>query len=215
MINILQWLDEQKFSVVIRSSQANDAEDMIKCVLEGGLRTLEISMYTPQALRLIETYSKKDGILVGAGSINDGETVQRAVNAGAQFISSQATDLEVVNVAKHNDTFVIQGAQTLTEALEANKMGVDLIKIYPVDTVGGLNHVKAIKHAAPFLKLVADGGITFEDAFEYIKHCVAVNLRDTVFERQLLRADSWSEVTERVRQFAVKLESLKPVKQPT
>ena len=80
---------------------------------------------------------KKEGILFGAGAILDGEMAQRAVNAGAKFLASLYTDDEIVNVAKNNDSFVIQGASTLTEVFNAYQCGADLVRIYPAGFLGG------------------------------------------------------------------------------
>ncbi len=82
----LKWFEEYKLIAVVRSGSAEDAEEMIKAATIGGFHLFEISMQTPQAVRLIETYSKKEGFLFGAGSVTDGEMAQRAINAGAKFL---------------------------------------------------------------------------------------------------------------------------------
>ncbi len=209
---IAKCFEEHKLVAVIRSSSTEDAEDMIKAALAGGFHLFEISMQTPQATRLLETYSKKEGHLFGAGYITDGEMAQRATKAGAKFLSSQHTDRDVITVAKNNDNFVIQGAATPTEAVNAYQLGADLVKIYPANFSGGPDYMKALRSNFPFLKLVADGGVTLENVLDYLKYSVAVSLCMALFDKPLVRSDNWAEITERAKQFTQKLESLKVAK---
>ncbi len=208
-MEILKWFEEHKLIAIIRSSSADDAESMIKAATAGGFHLFEISMQTPQAIRLIEQYSKKEAFLFGAGTVTDGEMAQRAIKAGAKFLSSHYTDRDVINVAKNNDSFVIQGALTPTEAVEAYQLGVDLVKIYPAEISGGPAYIKTLRGPLPFLKLVASGGITLENCFDYLKYSFAVTLGKGLFDKALVRSNSWSEITERARQFNQKLEALK------
>ncbi len=212
MDQTLKWFEEHKFVALIRSGSAEDAEAMIKASSSGGFKIFDISMQTPQALRLVESYSKKEGFLVGSSSVLDGEMAQRAINAGAKFLSNAYTDRDVINVAKNNNTFVIAGATTPTEAFEAYQLGADLIKIYPAGLAGGPPYLKAIRGPMPFLKLMAGGDVTLENASEYLKHCLAVSVGKNLFDKALIRSDKWSEITERAKQFTQKLESLKVAK---
>jgi 2-dehydro-3-deoxyphosphogluconate aldolase / (4S)-4-hydroxy-2-oxoglutarate aldolase len=212
MEQILKWFDDYKFVAVIRSGTTSNAEEMIKAAMDGGFRIFEISANTPQGFRLIETYSKREGMVVGAGGITDGEIAQRAINAGSAFISSNYTDQEIINVAKHNDSFVIQGVSTATEAVEAYHYGADFVKFFPAALLGGTDYIREIRENLPFLKIVAEGGILIENAFEYLKHCVSVCVDKALFDKPLVRQDNWSEITERAKKLTQKLESLKAVK---
>ncbi len=208
----VKWFEENKFIAVIRSGSSEDAEKMIKAATAGGFRLFEISMQTPHANRLLETYSKKEGCFFGAGSVMDGEMAQRAINAGAKFLASLYTDREVINVAKNNDSFVIQGASTPTEAFNAYQFGADLVRIFPAGFLGGPAYIKSLRSALPFIKIIATGDVTLENANEYLKYCVAVTVGKAVFEKSLLRSDNWSEITDRAKQLTQKLDSLKVAK---
>lgn len=209
---LLKWFEDQKFSAVIRSSSADDAEEMIKSASAGGIKIFEISLQTPQAMRLIETFSKKEGMLIGAGTVTDGEVAQRAINAGAKFLSTQYTDRDVISVAKNNDSFVIQGAFTPTEVFDAYQAGADLVQIWHATIAGGPNYFRALREILPFVKLTAYGGVSLDNAFEYLKHSVSVSIRKALFDRSIIRQDNWGEVKERAKQFSQKLETLKITK---
>jgi len=209
MDSILKLFEENKFIAAVRSSSAEDAEAMFKAAFEGGFRLFEISMQTAQAIKLVESLSKIEGALIGVSGVTDGEMAQRAINAGAKFISSPFTDRDVIAVAKHNDVFVMQGAATPTEALNAHHFGADLIKIYPIGVLGGADYLKRIKTSLPHIKFVASGGVSLENAFVYLKDCVAISIGRALFDRMLLRTNNWAEITERARQLTSKLETLK------
>jgi 2-dehydro-3-deoxyphosphogluconate aldolase / (4S)-4-hydroxy-2-oxoglutarate aldolase len=210
MDQALKWFEDYKFIAIIRSSSAEDAEAMIKAATDGGFRIFEISSQTPQVTRLLENYSKKEGFLFGAGSVTDGETAQRLINAGAKFLASHYTERDVINVAKNNDVFVIQGAFTPTEAVNAHQLGADLIKIYPADLCHeGPAYMKSLRGSLPFLKLIAAGGVHLENAFEYLKYCIAVTVGKSLFDKALVRSNNWTEISERAKQFTLKLEAVK------
>ena len=213
MDQTFKWFEDAKMVAVIRSSSAEDAEEMIKAATQGGFRIFEISMQTPQAVRLLENYSKKENFLFGAGTVTDGEMAQRAINAGAKFMVSQYTDRDVINVAKNNDSFVIQGALTPTEAFNAHQFGADLVQIFPVGFLGGAQYIKFLRGPMPFIKFAADGAdITPDNLLDYLKHCTCVMLGNSLFDKPLVRSDKWSEIVERAKQFTQKIDTLKIAK---
>lgn len=209
MDETLKFFEENKFVAVIRTSSNEDAEELLKAVTEGGIKIMEITMAVPQATRLIENWSKKEGLLVGAGTVTDGEMAQRAINAGAKFLASHYTDREVISVGKNNGTFLIQGAVTPSEAVNAWQHGVDLVNIYPAQFFGGPAYLKSIKGPLPFIKLMASGDITLENAFDYLRYACAVALSHPFLDKSLIRSNNWAGITEQARQLTQKLESLK------
>ena len=205
----LKFFEENKFVAVVRTTSAEDAEEMLKAVTHAGIKILEITMTIPQSARLIENWSKKEGFLVGAGTVTDGEMAQRAINAGAKFLTSHYLDRDVVNVGKHNNVFLIQGAVTPTEAVNAWQLGVDLVSVYPVESFGGPTYLRSLKGPLPFIKFLAAGGVNQENAFDYLKYACGVALDTAFFDRSLIRSNNWPAIEEKTRLLTQKLESLK------
>lgn len=202
---ILQKIEKQKLIAVIRSSSAADARAMIKAATHGGFTIFEISLQNPQAIKLIKEFSKQKDILVGAGTVTDGEQAQRAINAGAAFVSSPYTDADVIAVAKNNGTFVIQGAMTPTEIVNAYKEGADLVMVYPVTQCGGTQYLKSLRKALPSYRFMVSGGVDLESVFQYLKESVAVGVKQSLFETPLVRSDNWKEITAKAKKFKQKL----------
>ncbi len=206
-------IDDNKLLAFIRTSVPEDSEALIGVLLDGGIRLFEVSVNIPHSYRLIENLAKKEGVLVGAASVVDGEIAQRAINAGAKFVASPYTDKDVIYVCKNNETLVIQSALTPTEVMDAVRLGVDIVEVYPADLFGGPAYIKALKGPLPSPKLIPSGGITPENALEYLKLGVtALVLSDGILEKSLIRADSWDTIRDRAKQLVEKVESLKAVK---
>lgn len=212
MDDTLKFFDDHKLIGVVRANEHDDAANIAKAILAGGFKIIEISMTVPQAPRLIETFAKKEsnGFMVGAGYVSDGEIAQRAINAGAKFISSNFTDKAILTVCKNNSTFVIQGAATPTEIVEAAGINADLINLYPIDLLGGSLFLRRIRRACQVSKLMVSGGITCENFTDYIRDgAIAAAIGQSICDKSLIRAHNWHEITERAKKFQQKLESLK------
>lgn len=206
----LKFFEEQKIVAVVRASEHADADAIAKALIDGGIKILEITPHIPQYIKLIETLSKQDQILVGFGSVTDGEQAYRAINAGARYVSCHYTEKNIFTVCKNNNAMVIQGAGTVNEVFEAYNLGVDLVKIYPADFLGGAAYVNRLKRSFPFLKLIPCGGVDLENFLEYIKSGAnACVVGRALADKGVIRAHQWSEITERAKQFVQKVESLK------
>ena len=210
MIDAVKFIEEQKIIAVIRASEYGDAEAIANALIEGGVKILEVTPQIPQAFKLIEIFSKREDVLVGLGSVIDGEQAHRGITSGAGYINSHYTDRNVFTVCRNNEIPVIQGASTVTEIMEAYQLGVDLIKIYPANFLGEAPYVQRLKRSFPFLKLVPAGGVTLENFMDYIKAgAVACVVSRSLSDKSLIRNHQWSEITERAKQFTQKLDFLK------
>ena len=210
MEDTLKFFEEHKIIAVIRASEHSDADAIAKALIDGGIKIIEITPNVPQATKLIESLSKQNQVLIGYGSATDAEQAHRAINAGARYVSSHYSDKNLFTVCKNNNAFVIQGAATPTEAIEAYNLGVDLVKIYPANFLGEAPYVNRLKRSFPFLKLVPSGGVNLDNFLDYIKvGATACGIGRSLCDKTLIRAHQWPEITERTKQFTQKLESLK------
>lgn len=206
----LKFFEEQKIIAVIRAGEHSDADAIAKALIDGGIKIIEITPSVPQFTKLIENLAKLNQVLVGLGSATDGEQAYRAINVGAQYVSSHYTDKNIFTVCKNNNAVVIQGAATVTEAIEAYNLGIDLIKIYPINFLGEVPYINRLRRSFPFLKLVPSGGVTLDNFLDYIKAgATACVIGRNLCDKGLIRAHQWTEITERAKQFTQKLESLK------
>jgi len=154
---------------IIRVSTAQDLIRIAKALYDGGLFCLEITMTTPGALRAIEEAREElPDVLMGAGTVLDAPTARQAILAGAQFLVTPTVELDVIEVAHRYGVPVIPGAMTPTEILTAWEAGADMVKVFPAEVLGP-RFVKAVHGPLPQIPLVPTGGITADNAGEFIR----------------------------------------------
>ncbi|HEY5229864.1 MAG TPA: bifunctional 4-hydroxy-2-oxoglutarate aldolase/2-dehydro-3-deoxy-phosphogluconate aldolase, partial [Galbitalea sp.] len=121
-------------------------------------------------LESIRSMGENPGFLVGAGTVLTVEQVDRCVDAGAQFLVSPGFDDEVVARAQSHGVVILPGVATATEIQRALRAGIDVVKFFPADRLGGLDTIAAL--AAPFadVRFVPSGGVNPANASSYLRH---------------------------------------------
>jgi len=156
---------------IIRASSADAAVAVVEALLQAGLPVAEITMTVPNAIDAIGAVAKRfpGKVLVGAGTVTDAETARRAVDAGAEFIVTPCLVpevREVIEAAHRADVAVLPGALTPTEVFEAFRLGGDMVKVFPAQSVGGAAYLRALRGPFPDIPLVPTGGVTLENLAE-------------------------------------------------
>ena len=156
---------------VIRASSPEIALRVAEALVDAGVGVIEITMTVPGALSVIEALVARfaSAAVVGAGTITSVSAAKAAVSAGAAFIVTPCLLPDVIDAAHAAGEVVIPGALTPTEVFTAVQHGADLVKIYPAANVGGPPYLKALSGPFPDLALVPTGGITLQNAGDYIK----------------------------------------------
>lgn len=161
---------------VVRASSPQIACTAADAVAAGGIPIVEITMTVPGAIEVIRDLSAKsrNDLLVGAGTVLDAEMAERCVEAGAKFLVTPALDLKTVEFAVRRKIVMIAGALTPTEILTAWRAGSDFVKVFPCGPLGGPNYLRAFRGPLPQVPLVPTGGVTLENAADFIRAGAAV-----------------------------------------
>ncbi|HEX3037003.1 MAG TPA: bifunctional 4-hydroxy-2-oxoglutarate aldolase/2-dehydro-3-deoxy-phosphogluconate aldolase [Thermodesulfobacteriota bacterium] len=200
---------KHKVFAVIRAENSGKALEFAEACTEGGLKLIEITFSFSGAEKVIRELSKNSNIFVGAGTVLNLDMAKVAVNSGAQFIVSPHTDREIISYVKSRSLMVTSGALTSNEILTAWNLGTDMVKVFPVKSVGGTPYIKAIKEPLPFIEIMTTGGVTVENFQEFLQAgATAVGLsstligKDKVFDPESIRQRA-SEVVEKLRELEV------------
>lgn len=154
---------------IIRVSQAEGLIRIAQALQDGGINCVEITMTTPGALRAIEEASEElTGVIMGAGTVLDATTARQAILAGAEFLVTPTVELDVIEMAHRYGKVVIPGAMSPTEILTAWEAGADMVKVFPASVLGP-SYLKAVRGPLPQIPLVPTGGITADNAGEFIR----------------------------------------------
>lgn len=162
-------------------------------LVDGGVVALEITLTVPDALGALREMSARfgDRILLGAGTVLDAEQCHAAIDAGANYVITPITRLEIVSAAHARDKPVMLGAYTPTEAQSAHEAGADFIKIFPADKLGP-GYIRNIRAPLPHLRIVPTGGVDLQTAPEFLKAgCAALGVGSSLLKPDLLKAGDW------------------------
>ena len=156
---------------IIRASSADVVVPIAEALLHAGLPVVEITMTVPNAIDAIGAVAKRFSgkVLLGAGTVTDAATCKRAVDAGAEFIVTPCVVPEVIAAAQRAGVAVLPGALTPSEVFEAFRLGGDMVKVFPVQSVGGAAYLRALHGPFPDIPLVPTGGVTLENVAEMFK----------------------------------------------
>jgi 2-dehydro-3-deoxyphosphogluconate aldolase/(4S)-4-hydroxy-2-oxoglutarate aldolase len=153
---------------IIRASSADAVVPVAEALLQAGLPICEITLTVPNAIDAIGAVAKRFSgkLLLGAGTVTDAGMCERAVGAGAEFIVTPCIVPEVIEAAHRADVAVLPGALTPGEVFEAFRAGGDMVKVFPVQAVGGAAYLRALRGPFPDIPLVPTGGVTLETIAE-------------------------------------------------
>jgi len=185
---------------VVRLPDASRILRVAEALQEGGVSVIELTMTTSGALSGIEALAKTmPEILTGAGSVLDSGAAMDAVSAGAWFIVSPAFLSEVLHMAQTYGAAAVPGAYTPTEILTAHRAGADLVKVFPADALGPA-YFRALLSPMPQLKLMPTGGVTPENAGEWIRAgASAVGIGSALVSASAAARGCFGEITEKAR----------------
>jgi len=189
---------------VVRLPAAEAVLPVARALHAGGVSAIEVTMTVPGALAAIAALAREagDDLLVGVGSVLDGETARRAAEAGARFVVSPVFQPEVVAEAHRQGAAALPGAFTPTEILRAHQAGAELVKVFPSEALGPA-FIKGVLAPMPFLRLVPTGGVTPENVGEWIRAgAVAVGLGSALVDPRLAAAGDFAAITARARRVA-------------
>ena len=197
----LELVLSSKVITVIRMSDTEKLARVVEAVKAGGVRAIEITMTTPSALEIIAAMAKKKApdVLIGAGTVLDPETAVQAIHAGADFIVSPVTNPAMITVCRRYDKLVAPGAFSPTEILTAWQSGADIVKVFPATSVGP-KYFKDIQGPLPQVRLMPTGGVSLENAREFIASgacCVAIGT--ALLDKKAIDAGNWDVLTQKAR----------------
>jgi 2-dehydro-3-deoxyphosphogluconate aldolase/(4S)-4-hydroxy-2-oxoglutarate aldolase len=188
---------------IVRFDRSEDLIQVARAVHAGGVRAIEFTMTTPNALDIIEQSAREFGqdVLLGAGTVLDPETARAAILAGAQFIVAPTLNPQVIEICRRYSKAVIPGAFTPTEILTAWECGADFVKVFPAD-FGGPEYLKAIRAPLPQVKLIPVGGVSLENTGAFIKAgASAVAVGGNLVKKSAIAAKRFDELTDLARAY--------------
>ena len=188
---------------IIRADNSEQLIEASRALIAGGISGIEVTMTTPNALKVIADVCRVfgDKALVGVGSVLDVKTAQAALDAGAEYVVTPVLRPDVIAFCNKANKPILAGSYTPTEAQTATDLGADFVKIFPADGLGP-KYIQSIRGPLPHLKIIPTGGVDVTTAGDFIKAgCVAVAAGSTLVSKDILKNQDWAKLTDLAAQF--------------
>ncbi|MCD6332423.1 MAG: bifunctional 4-hydroxy-2-oxoglutarate aldolase/2-dehydro-3-deoxy-phosphogluconate aldolase, partial [Bacteroidales bacterium] len=190
---------------------------VVKACYDAGLHVFEWTNRGNEALSVFRQLVKSrkhdfPEMLLGTGSVYDGETAREFVSFGADFIVSPVLDPGLADTCKQLEVLWIPGTGTLTEIYQAQKWGADIIKIFPAQSIGGPEFVKAILGPMPWAQIMPTGGVTPDpDNLKawFDSGVCGVGMGSKLFTKSLVENSDPGPLSKKIRQTLQLIESLR------
>lgn len=137
-------------------------------LVENNLPIVELTLRTSSAFRSLQELAKNNRLCVGVGSVQSVDQLKKAHSLGAQFAVSAGFNNKLVATAADLGMDYLPGVATPTEILSAVDNGIEVVKWFPAEALGGIKTLNAISAPFPNVKFVPTGGITRVSRFEYL-----------------------------------------------
>ena len=160
---------ESKVVAILRMEEPEYIVPTAKAIKDGGIRSIEVSLNTPDAMKCISDIAAIPGIIPGVGTVTTVEMAKKSIEAGAEFVVTPITKKEIIDACHELGKPVISGAFSPGEIYQAHEWGADIIKVFPAFTLG-MEYLKAVKTPFPQLKLMPTGGINTGNIDQWIEN---------------------------------------------
>lgn len=196
MKETLEKILEHKVVAILRNYSLNESVNITRAFLDGGIKLVEVTMNSDDALATIEELvtTFKDDAFIGAGTVITIEQVEAAANAGAKYIISPNVNEAVIKKTKELNLISIPGAFSPTEIIKAVDAGADIVKIFPINILG-TGYLQQIKGPIDQVKFMATGGIDAKLGKELISMgCEAIGVGAQLVGKEEIMKQEWDEL---------------------
>lgn len=191
--NLIKKISKEKIYPIIRCSDAESAVATAKALVAGGIKLLEINIENASLYEAINEVSKF--ATVSAGGIITNQQAVKAIESGAEIISSPIFQMNLVKISKDKRVPLIACVSTPNEAYQAWKARVQLLKVFPAKALGGVMYIEDLLRPMPFLNIMPTGDISLEKVPDYIDAgAVAVGIG-----RSFYANSTYDEITQKAK----------------
>ena len=199
---------------VIRLKDPARLRAAVDAMAAGGVRALEVTMTVPRAVEMIRELAPTlpDGFLLGAGTVIDADTARAVIDAGASFVVGPVFRPDVIAACHERDVPAMPGCFSPTEILTAYECGADIVKVFPATALGP-QYVKDIRAPLPQLKLMPTGGVTLDNAGDWIRAgAVAVGVGSALVDTKAIEAGRFDVITDNARRVVASVAAARNVR---
>jgi len=195
----LKFVKQERIIAVIRSPDLHVGRKMAHAVAAGGIKLIEITANSDRPWELIESLrTELPHCSIGAGTVISLADMRNAIACGAEYIFTPHVDLSLIQSANSAAIPIVPGALTPTEIITAWQAGATAIKVFPIQSVGGVNYLRVLQGPIGQIPLIPTGGVTVANAAEFlVAGAVAVGIAGSLFPQPELIQEDWHSIRDR------------------
>lgn len=205
--NVMETIATGKVIGIVRLPDLSNAAEIVRALLDGGIRAVEFTLTNPAAPSTIESLKHTipefaDGrAVIGAGTILNAGQVDMVVASGAQFIVAPNTNFSVIEACKKHGVPSVPGAFTPTEIQAAWEAGATAVKVFPIRSLGP-QYIRDVLNPLPHLRLIPTGGVNLDNITGLFEVGVfAVGITSDLVSRELAEAKDYARIKSLAAQY--------------
>ncbi|MDR1511349.1 MAG: bifunctional 4-hydroxy-2-oxoglutarate aldolase/2-dehydro-3-deoxy-phosphogluconate aldolase [Endomicrobium sp.] len=182
---------------VIVLDDAAHAIALAKSFEAAGINCVEITFRTKAAKGSIKAISKEfPRMLVGAGTVLTTQQVDEAIHAGAKFIVSPGLNPKIVKYCIEKNVTIIPGCSTASDIETALELGLDTVKFFPAENIGGINTIKSLSAPYPSINFIPTGGVNLKNISSYLNFKKVIACGGSwIANKELINKEEFASIT--------------------
>ncbi|WP_367608001.1 bifunctional 4-hydroxy-2-oxoglutarate aldolase/2-dehydro-3-deoxy-phosphogluconate aldolase [Legionella sp. W05-934-2] len=181
---------------VITIDHVEDACMLAQLLHRYGFNTLEITLRTANALSIINVLAEEfSHLTIGAGTVTDIDTMEQVVQSKAKFAVSPGFTQSIASLASMYSLPYLPGVATPSDVMQAKAFGLNCLKLFPAEVVGGIPWLQSIASVFPEISFCPTGGISFDNAAHYLNLSNVISIgMSALTPSHLIKAKDWEGI---------------------
>ncbi|WP_018693754.1 bifunctional 4-hydroxy-2-oxoglutarate aldolase/2-dehydro-3-deoxy-phosphogluconate aldolase [Algicola sagamiensis] len=186
---------------VLVVDRVEQAVPLAETLIESGINVLEITLRTPDALKVIESIATQvPDALVGAGTVAFADQLKDVANAGAKFAISPGLTRELLEAGKSSSVPLLPGVSSTSELMKGMEYDYRYFKFFPAEASGGVPALKSFNGPFPEIRFCPTGGINEKNYLDYLAlpnvDCIGGSW---IAPQDLIHEGNWEEIKRRTQ----------------
>jgi 2-dehydro-3-deoxyphosphogluconate aldolase/(4S)-4-hydroxy-2-oxoglutarate aldolase len=199
---MISLIARRRLVAEVRTDTATQALSVVDALAAGGIGVFEIALTIPGASEILTHYATRTDIIVGVGAALEARQAVEALSSGARFVASPIFSPEIAQVCVEKGAACVLGALTPTEIIAAQRAGAEMVKLFPVEAIGGPAYVRSLLRQLTHISVQVSGGFAIEHLVEYFELPVrSIALGGLLAPPALVDRSAWQAITNRAAAF--------------
>src|SRR5487761_611582 len=199
---MISLIARRRLVAEVRTDTATQALSVVDALAAGGVCVFEIALTIPGAPEILTHYATRTDIIVGVGATLEARQAVEALSSGARFVASPIFSPEIAQVCVEKGAACVLGALTPTEIIAAQRAGAEMVKLFPVEAIGGPAYVRSLLRQLTHISIQVSGGFALEHLVEYFELPVrSIALGALLAPPALVDRGAWQAITNRAAAF--------------